>query len=410
MIIGIDATRGNLDYKTGVEWYSYYIIRWLAKIDDKNTYILYSNVPLRGGLLDLRGEQFNSGDNNFKDEIYDRDGFQILKSPHDNFKCKVLNWSLKNFWTQGRLSLEMLFHSSKVDVFFIPSHVLPVIFHKNSISTIHDIGFEKHKMLYRNDHITTYRKIFKQLLNIAVKIFTLGKYSATRLDYLRWSNRYTLKHSKKIITVSNFTKEELKVYYKSLATDEKIAVVHNGYNKSLFKKSNDKKEIDRVKQKYGAGKKYIFYIGRIEKKKNIINLISAYSNLIDKNKDITERLFLVGTADFGFDEVKYLIRQYNLTDKVIIPGWVDEEDLPTLYSGASLFVFPSKYEGFGIPLLQAMACGIPVAASSVASIPEVVGDAAILFDPDSPQSISETMEKILLDKNLADSFVNKGLE
>ncbi len=410
MIIGIDATRGNLDYKTGVEWYSYYIIRWLAKIDNKNTYVLYSNVPLTKGLLDLCSKQFSESNENFTDEIYDKKGFQILKSPHNNFKCKVLNWPLKNFWTQGRLSLEMLFKSSEIDVFFTPSHVLPLIFHKNSISTIHDIGFEKYKILYRNDSITTYKKIFRKLLNLTIKIFTLNKYSASKLDYLKWSNRYTLKHSKKIITVSNFTKKELKTYYRNIASDEKINVVHNGYNESLFVKNHNIEKINEIKQKYGTGEKFIFYIGRIEKKKNIINLINAYAALIEKNKNITERLVLVGMADFGFDEVKYLIRQYDLTNKIIIPGWVEEIDLPVLYNGASLFVFPSKYEGFGIPLLQAMACGVPVAASLIPSISEVVDGAATLFDPDSPQSIAKTIEEVLINKNLSSSLISKGLK
>lgn len=402
MVIGIDASRANLIRKTGVEWYGYYVIRWFAKIDSVNQYILYSNEPLKQGLLDLRGDQFRKGDqNNYNKLEYDEKGFQVLKSPYGNFKGKVLNWSFKNFWTQGRLSYEMLFNR-EIDILFIPSHVLPLVHPKKSVATIHDIGFEKYTILYRNESTA---KIFLDLL---VKLFTFGKYSANLIDYLKWSSRFTLKHSKKILTVSEFTKNELINLYD--ADEKKIKVIHNGYNKSLYRKINDKKSIENVKDKYGIEGDYLLYIGRIEKKKNVSRLIEAVAYLYEIDKFFDKKLVLVGAADYGYDEVNYIISQYNLDDIVIIPGWVDECDLPYLYNGASVFVFPSKYEGFGIPLLQAMACGVPVAASNTASIPEVVNNSALLFDPDVPIDIAKKIEEILNNSELREKLIKDGFD
>ena len=146
MLIGIDASRANRKYKGGTEWYAYYLIRQLAKIDSTNQYVLYSDKPLTGGLIDLTDE---GGEVNGKIDLVK--GCQKINSPHNNFRAKILNWPFFYLWTQARLSLEMLFHPP--DRLFIPSHVLPAIHPKKSLVTIHDIGFERAKELYSSDKI-----------------------------------------------------------------------------------------------------------------------------------------------------------------------------------------------------------------------------------------------------------------
>ncbi|OGF25522.1 hypothetical protein A2331_01490 [Candidatus Falkowbacteria bacterium RIFOXYB2_FULL_34_18] len=404
MVIGIDASRANRHHKSGVEWYAYYLIRWFAKLDSKNKYILYTDQPLRGGLLDLTGEQYMADESCCEKTEYDKKGYQIIKSPHNNFKAKILKWPFSCFWTQGRMSLEMIFN--RPDVLFVPSHTLPIIHPKRSIVTIHDVGFEKECHLYEGQKIGPEGNSKEKVLNFFVKLFTLGKYGANTIDYLRWSTEYALKHAYKIITVSNFSRKDLMDLYK--ADSEKIKVIYNGYNKTLYKNINDQKQVENILSKYGITQPYLFYVGRIEKKKNIPRLIEAFYVLKEKNKNIKEKLVLAGNAGNGYDEIKYQIQEFDLNNDVIMSGWLIEEDMPYLYNAASAFVFPSNYEGFGIPLLQSMACGTPIAASNTTSIPEIAREAALFFNPHNIKSMADSLEKIIIDKNLREDLIAKG--
>ena len=121
-------------------------------------------------------------------------------------------------------------------------------------------------------------------------------------------------------------------------------------------------------------------------------------------------MVLIGDASFGYDEVKYVIEEFNLNYDVLMPGWVDEEDLPYLFNGASAFIFPSKHEGFGIPILQAMACGVPVAASDIPVFKEVAGDAILYFDHQDKKAIAEAMAEIINNVELHKELTEKGLE
>ncbi len=401
MLIGIDASRANRKFKGGTEWYSYYLIRELAKIDSKNQYILYSDKPLVGGLADLTIEDYAAVPGKINSS-----GFQEIKSPFGNFRVKILEWSFTYFWTQLRLSYEMLVH--RVDVLFVPAHTLPIIHPKKSIVTIHDIGFERFAKLYSSDKIGPESGLTSNAFNFLAELFTGGKFHPNILDYHSWSTKYALKRAKIIIAVSEFTKREMVEFYQADA--EKIKVVQNGYNNQLYRPINDRGKIQQVLNKYDIKTPYIFYAGRLEKKKNTARLVEAYAIMRQKFKDIKHKLVLVGNAGLGFDEVKYVISEFNLNDNVIITGWIPEADMPYIYSGAALFVFPSLYEGFGIPLLEAMACRVPIAASDISSIPEVVKDSASLFNPENKDDMAEKMARILLDKRLAEELINNGFK
>lgn len=406
MIIGIDASRANKQHKTGTEWYSYYLIRWLAKLDSVNQYILYTDCPLRNGLLDLSTPQYISSPEVEEKVEFDSDGFQKIKSPHNNFKAKILDWPFHFFWTQGRLSLEMIF--KRPDVLFVPAHTLPIIHPRRSVVTIHDIAFERDCNLYQKEAIKDDNGYLNLLINIVVKIFTLGRYGANNIDYLRWSTKFGLKKAEKVITVSNYSKNDLVKLYK--ADPNKISVIYNGYNRFLFKKIDDQAKVMNVLEKYGVNGPYLFYVGRIEMKKNIPKLIEAFSILKQNNKDMDHKLVLSGKASYGYDEANYTIHEFGLADDVVMTGWVEEDDLPYFYNGATAFIFPSNYEGFGIPLLQAMACGTPIITSCSTSIPEVVGDAALLFNPLSAKSMADNMERVILDSDLRDKLIKNGRE
>jgi glycosyltransferase involved in cell wall biosynthesis len=402
MLIGIDASRANLKHKAGPEWYSYYIIRFLAKIDDKNEYILYSNKPLCGGLLDLSSEQYFD-DQDEKIEV-DKKGWQKIKSPHNNFKAKIIKWPFDFLWTQGALSLEMIFN--RPDVLFVPAHVLPFIHPKKSILTLHDIGYENTGLEFRESQFGEQYTKLKKFLNFVLILITFGKYKLQTLDYLRWTTEYAIKHAKKIIVPSFYTKHDVEKIYNNKA--DKIAVVYNGYNKFLYRKINNLDKIKRIKRKYGIEGKYILYIGRIEKKKNIAALIEAFAIFRDHNKNLSHKLVLVGNASLGYDEIKYAIREFDLVDDVIIPGWIKEIDVPFIFAGADAFVFPSLYEGFGLPLLQAMASDLPIAASKRTAIPEIVKDAALFFNPDYAFSIADAIKSVLINQPLRKDLIQKG--
>jgi glycosyltransferase involved in cell wall biosynthesis len=398
MIIGIDASRANRSHKSGTEWYSYYLIKELAKIDSKNQYVLYSDQPLRGGLLDLTSD--NPSQDRLDFEI-DKHGYQKLISPHNNFQGKVLSWPLKFFWTQGRLSWEMF--TRKPDVLFVPAHALPLIHPKKSVVTIHDIGYKEDKNLYSKEKIGYEPRAWDWL----ILSLTGGKHRATSLDYLDWSTNFALKSAAKIITISDFSKQEIIKHYQT--DPKKIVVVHNGYNDDLFHQNYDDKKLTSVLDTYGIERPYIFYVGRLEKKKNIASLVEAFA-IAKHDPNFKHKLYLVGDASFGYDEIKYLINEFDLVGEVVTTGWVEEAHLPYIFKGADAFIFPTKYEGFGIPLLQAMAAGTPIAASDVSAIPEIAGDAALLFDPENVKDISEKILKIVKNKELKDKLRQAGLK
>lgn len=404
MIIGIDASRANKDRKTGTEWYAYSLIRWFAQIDKKNEYILYTDKPLTGGLLDLTDKQYDYNDERFEQITLDGKGFQKIKSPHDNFKAKVLKWPFKYFWTQGRLSFEMLFN--KIDILFVPSHALPIIHPPKSIVTIHDVGFDRFENVYENTPIAYDKPLLHKVINFFTKILTRGKYNATKLDYLRWSTEYAIKHASKIITVSNFSKKELSEIYNT--HKQNIQVIHNGFNNQLYTCGCDQEKIKQIKEKYGIDSDYLLYVGRLERKKNTPAMIEAFAIMKDKCQDIKHKLVIIGEASYGYDEVNYMMNEFGIENDVIILGWINEVDLPCVYEGATAFVFPSVYEGFGIPLLQAMACRVPIIASDSSSIPEVVEDSALLFNPHFVVSMASAMEKIIKDEEVRNDLIKKG--
>jgi len=416
MIIGIDASRANRSHKSGTEWYAYHLIRELSELDPDNNYILYIDRPLTNCLADLT-QTVDLAVNCVTADFapVDAKGYQEVKCRHNNFRAKVLAWPFRFLWTQGRLSLEMIFN--RPDLLFIPSHTLPIIHPARSVVTIHDIGFERDDHLYLQEKMGPDNMKTRRLLDFLARFMTLGKYGANRLDYYSWSTIFALKHASRVITVSDFSKNEMIDVYQNRKKSiknvgAKVTVIHNGYDRHIYRSDLDGSLVERSLKKYGVSGKYILYVGRLDKKKNILNLIEGFSLLLQNDKTIPHKLVLAGDASFGYDEMTYMVRQFGLDvdERIIKTGWVEESDLPYFYRGAAAFVFPSFYEGFGIPLLQAMACGIPIAASRAASIPEVAGDAAILFDPSDPQEIADALKEVLIDESRRISLIEAGFK
>jgi len=386
MVIGIDASRANRNYKTGTEWYSYYLIKNLAEIDLKNKYILYTDKPLVGGLAEI-----------------------VAK--HQNFRVKLLKWPPQYFWTLGRLSLEMLKFWNRPKVLFVPAHAIPLIHPRRTITTVHDIAFTKEASVYDQPIIPSGGKFLRRAFLALLRHYlflTSGKFDYKSTDYLNWSTKYALKHARKVITVSGFTKNEIISTYKTPAA--KMVVIHNGYNNLLYKKITDEQKIKEVLGKYGVSQPFILCVGRLEKKKNIPMLIEALALLKERHPEIKTKLLLIGHAGYGYDEINYIIEEYNLNSEVMMLGWVEETDLPYIHNAASAFVFPSRHEGFGIPVIQALACGLPTAVSNLPVLEEVAGEAVLYFDKDNKDDIAEKLFQLLTNNNLRQELSSKGLE
>jgi len=338
MLIGIDTSRTTKPRLTGTEYYSIEIIKALAKLDDRDKFLLYA--------------QF--------------DPSKRLGKLGPNFATKIMPFP--KLWSQVRLSFEMLTH--KPDVLFVPSHTVPIIHPQNTVVTLHDLGF----------------KHFPDL------------YSSKEILYHNWSMNYSAEHAKRIITPSEFTKKDLMKTYSIDPT--KISVVWHGYNENKFKPNPEAQR-----------KPYLFYIGRLEEKKNIVNMIKAYA-LLRKEQSIKHQFILAGSPGFGYENIEKEIKNLpaEIQKDIIQLGYVPEEEYIKYLQEADIFFFCTNFEGFGMPIIEAMACDTPVVTSNVTSMPEIAGDAAMLASPKKPLEMAAALSRIIHSAKLRENLVNKGRE
>lgn len=377
MTIGIDASRAVSSKKTGTEHYASQIIYNISKIDKVNQYILYAeNMPSQDSEL-----------------------YNLPK----NFTWKIIPFGY--LWTQIRLSYEMLFHKNEIDVLFVPAHTIPLIHPKKTVVTIHDLGFEYFPELYDKKPIGPNNFIIKFLLNTLITIFTLGKYKNSEYDYHRFAMRNAVKNATSLIAISEFTKKD--IINKYGANQNKISVIYHGVDEKYTQKNTKNKiEIDKLTNKFVP---YIYFIGRIEKKKNIKRLLEAFINL-KKRKKIKEKLVLAGMPGLGYDEIKKVINnsQDNIKNDIIELGYVSDNDHIKYLQSASIFIFPSLFEGFGMPIIEAFSTGTPVICSKVASLPEIANNAAIYIDPYNSKNIEESIYDLITNKDLKNKLIKLG--
>lgn len=376
MIIGIDASRANQACKTGTEWYSYHIIVNLAKIDSKNQYILYTKDPLKDGLKNLG----------------------------KNFTSRVLKWPPKILWSQIRLSVEMFFNPP--DLLFVPAHTLPLIHPKKTVTTCHDVGFERYPQLYAKKEIGGQSSLVKKLLFVLVKILTLGRFGNNELDYHRFAMHFAVKHTTKIITPSFFTAKELIYFYPQ--AKGKIFTTHLGLNFDIYRKIIDQTAITAVLNKFSLKLPFIVFTGRLEQKKNITGTIETFYQFKRKFK-LKHQLVLIGKPGYGFEIAEKLIQEYNFQNEVKQIGWVEDHDIALIYNAADALLFLSHYEGFGFPPLEAQACGLPVLASDRGSLPEVLSDSAVLVAAESSEKAAVELYRLIKNQDLRRQLIEKGL-
>ncbi len=211
----------------------------------------------------------------------------------------------------------------------------------------------------------------------------------------------------RVITVSQSSKQDI-VSWTGVSND-RVEVIPLAADPTMFFPRDPRPSADRVAAKFGIHKPFILYLSRIEHPgKNHLTLIRAFDRL-KQNSDIPHQLVLAGSDWTRAQEVHFAAEQQASRQDIVFTGFVPDSDVPDLYCASDLFVFPSLFEGFGLPVLEAMRCGIPVACSNVSSIPEVAGDAARLFDPHNTDDIANAMREILTDQPLRHRCVQRGL-
>lgn len=273
---------------------------------------------------------------------------------------------------------ELFFKIPKCDIFWSPHYNVPLLPIKANrrVVTIHDV----------------FHLAFYETLSLKQKLYA-------KLVINQATNR-----SDKILTVSQFSVDEIIKYTN---TRKNIEVIHNAIDFDKFEVIKDKSKIELVKAKYKLPNKFLLFVGNVKPHKNLNNLLLAI-------KDLEINLVIVGKKDgfiTGDDNISCLIKKSNLENRVFFTGYVDDDDIPAIYNLAKVFVFPSIYEGFGIPPLEAQACGCPVISSNVASLPEVGGVNSVLYcDPYSVNDIKEKIELVLNDENLQNELRAKGFE
>ena len=289
------------------------------------------------------------------------------------------NWSYKiikprKFWTLFGLSVEFLLKRSNPDVFLSPTHYLPIFAPRRCAISILDVSYINFPELFKPSDLNQLTK---------------------------WT-KYSIKKASRIFTISKASKDDIIKEYK--IPGYRVAVTYPGIKEALSSKCS-KLNMDEIKKKYGIKKEYILFVGTLQPRKNIIRLIEAFSKL-NQNME----LVIVGKRGWLYEEILAAPQKYEVEEKVKFLDSVTDEDLPYFYQNAICFVLPSLYEGFGLPVLEAMKYGCPTVISNVSSLPEAGGEAALYVDPENADDIKKKLELIINDEELRKELTRKGHE
>jgi glycosyltransferase involved in cell wall biosynthesis len=356
MRIGIDA-RFAVHDRRGIGTYVLNLVQNLALIDDVNQYILYIDGSDREMVL-----------------------------PHKkNMLVKKMQLSNYFLWEQVMLPMNMM--KDKIDMLHCTGVTAPLFLNNKTklIMTIHDVMFLKN-----------YSQVPKSL----VLRQRMGRV------YRKFIVPRAVKHASKVITISNFSASDIKTHIPTL-NENKIAVNYLAASE-IFSKHDDI-NVDGIRNKYNVHEGYILAVSGTDPRKNLEFTIINYLKLRDAGK-IKEKLLIVGVHNWSRSQFNRLVKDAKSPEHILFTEFVSEKELAALYKGAKAVLYLSLYEGFGIPPLEAMTCGAPVITSNTTSIPEIVGDAALMIDPTDEMAFEDALLGLLNDENLRKDLIKRGLE
>lgn len=365
MRIGIDVRCLAEGRRTGVEEYTLNFLDNLFSLDTRNEYVLF----------------FNSFKNSKTDFSW-IEKFPNVTLRKTHYPNKLLNLSL---WYLNWPKLDWMVGGA--DIFFMPNIGFGSVSKESKlIVTMHDLSFERYAETF-----SWKRRLWHMFIN--------PKKICRRAD--------------KIIAVSESTKNDIAKIYG--IDGAKIKVVYSGIAEKFCVLDRNNEGLIRIKEKYGLPYRFMLYLGTIEPRKNIVGIVRAYGELQkwaeeNKQEDLLKyKLIIAGSRGWLSGKIFKEISKSKHKENIGVVNFIEEEDKEFILNLSSLFVYPSLFEGFGFPPLEAMACGVPVVASNNSSLPEVVGNGGVLVDPDKPDEIFHAMKEVLLEAGLRGNLVAKGL-
>jgi glycosyltransferase involved in cell wall biosynthesis len=352
MRIGIDAHAIGAR-QGGNETYISNLIKSLAEIDGDNLYTIY--LANAGAAAQWR-EGFTNRYKNFS--------VRLLPPPTPLVRVPVY------------LAYELF--RRPVDVLHV-QYTAPPFCSIPIVAMIHDLAFE------RMPETFTRRGSFQLKLTV----------------------RWTAKKAAKIATVSEYSRQDLLNIYN--LPPEKVVVTYNGVESRFTPQPSVPDEAEEIRRRFGVSRDFLLAVGSLQPRKNLVRLIRAYARLRVEREDFRPQLVIVGRKLWLANEIFDEVKRQPWADDIILTGYVTDEDLPALYRAARALVYPSLFEGFGLPPLEAMACGTPVVTSDVSSLPEVTGGAALLIDPNDERALAAALIEIVSDERLRAELREKGI-
>jgi glycosyltransferase involved in cell wall biosynthesis len=358
MRIGIEAQRLFRPHKHGMDRVALELIKKLQVIDKDNEYFIFVKP--------------------------DQDTSAISET--SNFNIVEISGGPYPYWEQ--IKLPLIASAYKCDILHCTSNTAPLYVKSPLVTTLHDIIYMEESVLKQ---ITSKASWYQKIGNIYRRIIVNG----------------VVKKSHCLITVSDFEKKNITGFFNE-KTIKNIKTIHNGVS-DHFLKSPDVIELNKVKTKHNLPDQYMLHIANKDPRKNTKNVLKAFKGFLNTT-NVDYKLVLLGYNEKDLLTALSEINAKNLIDKVVLLGYVSDQDLPAIYRLSQLFLFPSLREGFGIPIIEAMACGVPVITSNSSSMPEIAGDAACIVNPMESEAILQGILKISSDSEYKNELIRKGLE
>jgi len=378
MLIGMDGNEANVEKRVGVGEYSFELLKQFKEYQ-------------------ISSFDF-AQDKNIKFQIYLKD------KPREDLPEESARWKYRivgpsKLWTQIGLPFDLYFHKQRPDVFFTPSHYAPRFSPIPTVISIMDLSYIHFPDLFKKSDL-----------------YQLKNWTA-----------YSVRNAKKILTISQASKDDIIKEYK--VPEDKVVVTYPGIKvKSQMSKIKSAIQNSKLlKERYNIEGKYILFVGTLQPRKNIMRLVEAFSKVIHyyssserkrvekSNKDEFStssnnklQLVVVGKKGWMYEDILKAPKKFGVEKKVKFLDFVPDEDMEEFYKHALFFILPSLYEGFGLPVLEAMKYGCPVITSNVSSLPEAGGDAAIYVDPENVDDIASKIKRVLKDTKLREVMIKKG--